>query len=413
MPKVVFVSLHEMRDRRTVQQMTALEAAGYETQMVDPYWEENTSSFAREKTASDDTVQQKSRFDAALDSLSSLPAVQKTARPLLAFIQKRMDAARERRNDSAQGIEARWNALLLDKALHTTADVYQACDLCALPAAVKAAKRCGAKVVYDSHELYYERGQRDSLRRGLRKIETKYVKSTDVVMTVNPSMAQLFAERYSHENCCAIMNKYDLEFAESSNDDPYIEFELPPARKILLFQGGVFENRNVGTLIDMMRFLRHGEAVLFIVGNGDAVPSFKARVEQSGLGEKVFFVPSVPQKELFCYTAHADIGLIAHLPLTLNLKYMTPLKLFEYIAAGLPIASSDTPELRRVVEKEKIGCMIDFTDPEKAAKGIDAMLDDESELARMKVRLGEIKQEYSWYNESKKYVELFDTLIKE
>ena len=57
--------------------------------------------------------------------------------------------------------------------------------------------------------------------------------------------------------------------------------------------------------------------------------------------------PTVPRRELPRLVAAADVGLIPHLrtPLT---EAMSPLKLYEYLAAGLPVAAADLPGVHGV-----------------------------------------------------------------
>lgn len=405
--KAVFLATYNKMDMRTVREMNTLLNAGWDVDVVNPYWEyaDGKVTVISDADAFPDKSTQLPTVAAAGRSLKKLPLLKRISesRPAL--------AAYHFMRDIKLDLQADNESVLLGKALKNKADVYQACDLPALSSAVKAARANGAKVVYDSHELYFDRGQRPLLRRKLRALETEFIKDADAVITVNRSIAHILQQRYSLKECVSVMNKYDtrlLPKGESVN--PYPRFGVAEPQKVLLFQGNICSNRNVGTAVEMMKYLKHGEAVLFIVGSGDAVPALCEQVKRLGLEKRVVFVPAVPQKELFAFTSNADVGIIAYLPITLNLKYATPLKLFEYIAAGLPTACSTTDELQRIVQQEGIGSMVDFSDPEKAAKGIDAMLDDPQNLVRMKENIAKIKDEYSWQTEEKKYLEVYNKL---
>src|SRR5262249_37083042 len=84
----------------------------------------------------------------------------------------------------------------LEPALQLCADVYVAHDLPVLPAAVEAAKRVGAKVVYDAHELYPDQEFARLLRRRWRAVERFYICGADAVTTVNPAIAADLEARY-------------------------------------------------------------------------------------------------------------------------------------------------------------------------------------------------------------------------
>ena len=74
--------------------------------------------------------------------------------------------------------------------------VFVAHDLPVLPVAKILADKCGARIVYDSHELYSE--QEFSGREKCRwaEIESKYIKSCDAIIAVNQSVANELQTRY-------------------------------------------------------------------------------------------------------------------------------------------------------------------------------------------------------------------------
>jgi glycosyltransferase involved in cell wall biosynthesis len=63
----------------------------------------------------------------------------------------------------------------------------------------------------------------------------------------------------------------------------------------------------------------------------------------------VRFENPVDTNKLVSAAGEADVGIIPYLPTNLNNYLASPNKLFEYIQAGLPIAASDSPVMRRVV----------------------------------------------------------------
>jgi hypothetical protein len=80
--------------------------------------------------------------------------------------------------------------IMLPEALRRRADVVIAHDLPILPTALAAASHHGAKLVYDSHELYCEQELEPRLRRMWSDIERRTIGACDAVITVNPSIAR-------------------------------------------------------------------------------------------------------------------------------------------------------------------------------------------------------------------------------
>lgn len=68
--------------------------------------------------------------------------------------------------------------------------------------------------------------------------------------------------------------------------------------------------------------------------------------------------------------ASAQIGVLSYQAESLNLEAATPNKLYEYIQARLPIATSPLPQVARVITEYRNGQLIDFSTAESAALGL-------------------------------------------
>jgi glycosyltransferase involved in cell wall biosynthesis len=140
------------------------------------------------------------------------------------------------------------------------------------------------------------------------------------------------------------------------------------------------------------------------------VKRLRRRAERAGVGKRIHFHGAVPQHELLRFTASADAGLIPYQATCLNNLYCTPNKLFEYIAAGLPIVACDLPELRRVIGDNGIGLIIDAGSPETFARAIDQLLTDRGKLQDLRERVLAVSRSLNWEQESKVLLQVFDGL---
>ena len=88
-----------------------------------------------------------------------------------------------------------------------------------------------------------------------------------------------------------------------------------------------------------------------------------------------------------------------------------PIKLFEFMAAGLPVIASDFPLWKEIVEGSGCGVCVDPTDPEAVRRVCEMLLDDPA-LARSMGQKGyeAVRTEYNWTVEERKLMELYDTL---
>ena len=83
----------------------------------------------------------------------------------------------------------------------------------------------------------------------------------------------------------------------------------------------------------------------------------------------------VPPSALLDWTASSDVMLMAIQPTTLNHRFTTPNKLWEAIAAGVPVVASDLPGMAAVVRETGCGVLVDPTSPTDIARGIRSILE--------------------------------------
>ncbi|MCG2584304.1 glycosyltransferase family 4 protein [Massilia sp. TS11] len=91
-----------------------------------------------------------------------------------------------------------------------------------------------------------------------------------------------------------------------------------------------------------------------------------------------------------------------------------PIKLFEYMAAGIPVIASDFPRWRSLVEGHQCGLLVDPRDPRAIAAAIDYLVEHPA-VAR---RMGEngraaVCQHYAWDGEARKLLDFYSTLLEE
>ncbi|HYP21506.1 MAG TPA: glycosyltransferase, partial [Chloroflexia bacterium] len=156
----------------------------------------------------------------------------------------------------------------LDMAVAAKADVYHSHDLNNLELACTAAAANGARVVYDSHELFTEIGNRwiKLRRRAWTQLERRLIKKVDLVVTVNEFIAAELSSRYGVPAPLVVMNCPDppLDFDPSTPYDLLRErLGLAPGRKIVLYQGWMSEGRGLENLVRCAPMLAGDAAVVF------------------------------------------------------------------------------------------------------------------------------------------------------
>ena len=187
-------------------------------------------------------------------------------------------------------------------------------------------------------------------------------------------------------------------------------FGLAADKKVLLFQGGLSAGRNLETLVGAMRNVKNTSVVLVILGNGLLLKKLQAKARSHELSGRVYFHPAVSQKDLLAFTAAADAGVIPYQATCLNNYFCMPNKLFEFIAAGIPILASDLPEIGNMVLGQQIGLVGDMSTTESLAGLIDVFFGDEQRLAMWQGNLSIARKRVCWEEEEKKLVEIYEAL---
>jgi glycosyltransferase involved in cell wall biosynthesis len=298
------------------------------------------------------------------------------------------------------------NLFLADARQHQ-AEVVVAHDLPMLAVGRTLSEEFGAHFVYDSHELYSEQEFSRGQRASWAQVERRHIHACDQVITVNPSIARELEARYGVAEVAVIHNAERIQAQTERSWYLHERFGIPREHRVLLFQGGFSAGRNLLELVEAMALLPHCGIHLVLLGDGQLAGALQRLVERKGMSSRVHLHPAVAQSQLLKVTAAADAGVIPYQAICLNNYYCTPNKLFEFIAAGLPILASDLPELRRLVEGNQIGCVGDLGTPRAIASMIEAFFSDGQRLQRWREQLAVVRQELSWQQEGERLKQLY------
>jgi glycosyltransferase involved in cell wall biosynthesis len=304
--------------------------------------------------------------------------------------------------------ESFYSKLFYSTASQYAPRVFVANDLPMLPVASQLAQKCGARLVYDSHELYSEQEFSERERRRWSEIEAKYISACDAVITINQSIATELEQRYGVSEIKVIYNAERMSQATSVTRRLHKLFGLPLEKKVVLLQGGLSAGRNLETLVAAMRYVKNPALVLVVLGDGILLRSLQKMVKRERLTERVYFHAAVPQHELLALTATADAGVIPYQATCLNNRYCTPNKLFEFISVGLPVLATDLPELRRFVVGQQIGVVGNTSSPRNIAALMDDFFSNEHRFATWKANVAAARRLICWEQEEKKLVEIYE-----
>lgn len=292
-------------------------------------------------------------------------------------------------------------------------DVVHAHDAAMLLPGLVGARLTGARLVYDSHELATSVPYRDRVWAWfVATIERLAIRRAAAVITVSDGIADELVARYRlRRRPTVLRNVSALDDLPVDPGGGGLRDHLGKGgtASIVLHQGAPAVDRGCEALVGALLHLPADVHVVFL-GSGE--PAFSAQLTELarrlGVEDRVRLVDSVALGELLAWTREADVGVALLEDTCLNHRLALPNKLFEYIAAGVPVVVSDLPELRRIVNHYNIGWTATPGDPRAIAQAITQALKERDD-PRLHENLARAASELRWGQESRRLTELYAT----
>jgi alpha-maltose-1-phosphate synthase len=286
-----------------------------------------------------------------------------------------------------------------------------------------AAQRAGAFCVCDFHEWYSENVSWDSAgerfvphsrfkRSVFRLGEWLVLRYADAVLTVCQSIADELSREFSSgvRRIEVVKNIPPVSTMRPHYPSLRTLLAIPEHRFILLWQGGVGPSRMIEPIIEA---LRHAPNTVFVIrgpGTDQYGEGYRKIARRVGVLDRLFLLPPVPSADVVRAAHGADAGIWSLPNLSKNFYYALPNKIFEYLAAGLPVLAANYPEARALVEGTGVGLCFDPYDPADIAARMNQLGRDAALRGRFRraipAALEGIDAEHEW----QKLAALYDRL---
>lgn len=286
-------------------------------------------------------------------------------------------------------------------ALRTNADIFHFHDPEML-LHVRKLKKSGAVVIFDSHEdvplqilskHWIPSAVRRIVSRIYKKYETSRLKYVDCVIAATPHIAEQFAGRIAR---VVTVNNFPILDDIVFHSDDFSERE-----PLVCYVGGISEIRGEKIMAEAMEGV-NGTLVI-AGGRADAsLPVSMPNIEYPG------FLDRNAVNHLY---ERSVAGLVVLLP---EKGYMEslPVKMFEYMAAGLPVIASDFPLWREIIDKHKCGICVSPKNPEEVREAVESLLADR-DRAQEYGRNGRkvVEEHFNWANEEAKLLSAYSEVL--
>ncbi len=174
---------------------------------------------------------------------------------------------------------------------------------------------------------------------------------------------------------------------------------LPQDKKIIMYSGSLYLHdwKGVDVLIEAAKSLPENCLAVLVGGENNEIEKIKKEYS----GDNLSLVGRRRYEEIPYYLKSADILVLPNKKgESISEKYTSPLKLFEYMAAGRPIVASNLPAIREVLN-ENNSILVEPNNPEALAGGIKRALADRNSSSRISEQAFSDVKNYTWGKRAK------------
>ena len=283
-------------------------------------------------------------------------------------------------------------------------------DLALIPAGI-VLKLLGAKVIYDVHEDYPATMRKSEwlpsfTRNIIAAIFDLFERAIQYLFDYIVPTTEHISTRFRKEKTVILHNYPILHFAT----DKVNNVDSSCKDHTIIYAGLLTRPRGLKEVVQSLEYIDEGLQVrLSLLGKYSDV-AFRDELEVMEAFSKVDFTEPVPFTEVYSYLAAADVGIVTYHPFPNHIEAM-PIKMFEYMLAGLPIIASDFPLWKEIVEGNNCGLTVDPMNPQAIAAAVEYLLREPELMAEMSSNGRKaVLERYNWKRESEKLLNLYAEL---
>jgi len=295
-----------------------------------------------------------------------------------------------------------------EQAKNIEASLYHIHDPELIPIGIKL-KKAGKRVIFDAHEDFPKQLlSKAYLNAFIRKVlsglfaiyESQVCHKFDAIVAATPSIQEKFL---SINPNTVVVNNYPL-IDELTNKGGWSK-----KQNRITYIGAIAERRGIKEIVTAMEYTHDVKLNLAgIFGEKDVERGVKNQPGWLKVNEEGFLDRSEVKKLL----AMSQAGLVTLHPIASYIDAL-PVKMFEYMAASIPVISSDFPLWVSIIESSQCGLCVNPLDPKAIGKAIQYIIDHphESEKMGMNGRRA-VEEKYNWSIEEKKLLSLYENLLQ-
>lgn len=255
----------------------------------------------------------------------------------------------------------------------------------------------GRKLAYEAHEVFSDTGS--AARHDANyEMESLVMRGAALVLANSAATATRLSTLHGGRKVEVLANGVDWPQVIPDKDWPLAGLHI-------VYSGSLFGWKGVDDLVGAAAHLS-GCRITIIGGSADQVARLRASAPTGGA--QLLFRGHQPHTEVMRALGSACIAILPNRDET-DSRFTSPIKLFEYMAAGCAVVTSDLPALRDVLAEDD-AVWVRPGDPAALAAGIRALVADPERARRLGERLREMARPFTWQARAVKLSRLLQSL---
>lgn len=260
-------------------------------------------------------------------------------------------------------------------------------------------------IFYEPHKIYHvttHKVTREQEDRALHIPAYFMPKSNKIA----EDLIRLF--RIKKERICTLPNAVNLSNFTNSmtgKNDLKSSLGLPDKNIIIVYIGSFKAWKGVDTLVQSIKYTnKKNFTVLLIGGKGSDRVNVNHLIKEEGVTEKVVIMDYLPQKDIIRILKNSDIAILPN-NMEAEYEYTSPLKMFEYMASGLPIVASNISSIKEILISGRNCLFFKSGNPQDLALMLDRLIADPKERQGIGSNNIHDIRNFTWENRAKAIIQ--------
>lgn len=270
----------------------------------------------------------------------------------------------------------------------------------------------GARVIFDVHEdipsdildkPWIALPLRKPLANAAAFVLRRFERSFDAIVAATPKIA----ERFSRGNTIVVAN---FPNAEELARRPRPFAERPYT---IAYIGSITTLRSIEEVVEAFASAGMGPDIRLALAGDFETPHLYRRLRRAAGWSRVDYFGHVARDRVGELMNAARAGILSFRPAP-SIQDALPTKLFEYMAAGLPVIVSSTLRASAIVRQHRCGLVVNPLDPDEIAQAITLVV-EQPHLAQEMGQRGQalVRERFQWTTEARKLLDLYAQVTRD